>query len=276
MPDLRIVDEDLWQAARRRQEEISRQFENVTKGVRAYRARHMNGLRRPAFLFSGLLKCGCCGGNYGIVTHDRYGCLNRYRRGTCDNGHTILRDKIEARILTGLTEQLVSADAVAEAVRAYAEALNQQNRERRAQMELDNKALEKVERGIAGMMAAIEDGMYQPAMKARMDKPERQKADILARMKDIPADVPDIHPNVAEIYRRRVQHLAAALDDPEMRAEAIRSAVDEVVLMPGDKRGDVRVNLRGDLMGILNIAADRKGQSRSQVITKDIASPRYH
>ena len=69
-----------------------------------------------------------------------------------NNGHTILRDKIEARILTGLTEKVVSADAVAEAVRAYAEALNQQNRECRAQMELDNKTLEKVECGIAGMM----------------------------------------------------------------------------------------------------------------------------
>ena len=131
--------------------------------------------------------------------------------------------------------------------------------------------------GIAGMMAAIEDGMYQPAMKARMDELEGQKADTLARMKEVPADVPDIHPNVAEIYRRRMQHLTAALDDPEMRAEAaevIRSAVDEVILTPGDKRGDVRVSLRGDLMGILDIAADRKGQNRSQVITKDVASPR--
>jgi site-specific DNA recombinase len=39
---------------------------------------------------------------------------------------------------------------VAEAVRAYAEALNQQNRERRAQAEFDRNALDKVERGIAG------------------------------------------------------------------------------------------------------------------------------
>ena len=164
-----------------------------------------------------------------------------------------------------------------EAVRAYAEALNQQNRERRTQRELDAKALEKVERDIAGIMAAIEDVMYQPAMRTRMDELERQKADILARMKDVPTDAPDIHPNVAEIYRRRMQHLAAALDDPEVRAEAaeaIRSAVEEVVLMPGDKRGDVRVSLRGDLMGILDIAADRKGQNRSQIIAKDVASPR--
>ena len=111
-----------------------------------------------------------------------------------------------------------------------------------------------------------------------MDELERQKADILARMKDVPTDAPDIHPNVAEIYRRRVQHLAAALDDPEMRAEAaeaVRSAVDEVVLMPGDKRGEVNATLRGEVMNILDIAADRKGQSRAQVITKDVAGPRF-
>ena len=76
-----------------------------------------------------------------------------------------------------------------------------------------------------------------------------------------------------------MQHLTAALDDPEMRAEAaeaIHLAVEEVILTPGDRRGDVRVSLRGDLMGILDIAADRKGQSRFQIITKDVAGPRTY
>ena len=81
------------------------------------------------------------GGNYGVITRDRYGCLNRYRRRTCDNGYTIRRDDIEQRILSGLTERLISADRVAKAVRAYAEALNSQNRERRAQAQFDRKAL---------------------------------------------------------------------------------------------------------------------------------------
>lgn len=162
VPELRIVDEDLWQSVRQRQAEVAKQFENVTRGVRAYRAKHINELRRPSFLFSGLLKCGCCGGQYGIVTNDRYGCLNRYRRGTCDNGRTIRREDIERRVLAGLGEKLVSADAVDVAVRSYAEALNQQNRERRVQAELDQKALAKVERAIAGIMAAIE-GRHVPA-----------------------------------------------------------------------------------------------------------------
>jgi len=276
VPKLRIVDDELWQAVRQRQQEIAEKFENVTKGVRAYRAKKLNGLRRPAFLFSGLLKCGCCGGDYGIITKDRYGCLNRNRRGTCDNGRTIRREVVEARILAGLTEKLVSAENVAEAVRAYAEELNRQNRERRAQADIDRKALDKVNRGIVGIMSAIEDGMYQPAMKARMDDLEQQKAEITARMADVPIDVPDIHPNIAEIYKTRVKQLSAALNDPELHnqaAEAIRALVGEVVLTPGDKRGQINATLRGELMGILDIVSERKTRTRPQVITKEVACP---
>ncbi|MBR9780961.1 MAG: recombinase family protein [Rhodospirillales bacterium] len=277
VPGLRIVEDDLWQATRRRQEEISRKYANVTKGVRAYHAAKLNTLRRPAFLFSGLIKCGCCGGNYGIITRDRYGCLNRYRRGTCDNGRTIVRDKIEARVLAGLTEKLVSAEAVAEAVQAYAEGLNQMNRERRAQAVLDRQKLEKVERGIAGIMSAIEDGMYQSAMKFRMEELEQEKQEIIARMDEVPQDVPDIHPNIAEIYRKKVQNLTAALDDPLMYAEAadaIRSVVGEIIVTPGDKRGDFQISLRGELMGILDIATEHKNQSPPEVITMVASGPR--
>jgi DNA invertase Pin-like site-specific DNA recombinase len=277
VPELRIVDDELWQAVRQRQQEIAEKFENVTKGVRAYRAKKLNGLRRPAFLLSGLLTCGCCGGQYGVVTRDRYGCLNRNRRGTCDNGRTIRRDVIEARVLAGLTEKLVSAENVAEAVRAYAEELNQQNRERRVQADIDRRALDKIERGIAGILSAIEDGMYQPTMKTRMDELEQQKTEIQARMADVPADVPDIHPNIAEIYKAKVIQLSDGLTDPELHdqaAEAIRALVREVVLTPGDKRGEVKATLRGELMGILDIAAGRKTRNRPQVITKDIACPR--
>src|SRR3546814_10521915 len=93
-------------------------------------------------LLSGLLTCGCCGGKYGIIARDRYGCLNHYRRGTCENNRTVAREVIERRALAGLQDKLVSADAVALAVRAYVEQTNRQNQERRAQAEVDRGALE--------------------------------------------------------------------------------------------------------------------------------------
>jgi hypothetical protein len=197
-------------------------------------ANRLNRLLRPAFLLSGLLTCGCCGGKYGIVVNDRYGCLGHFRKGTCDNGRTIRRNDIERRVLAGLTDKLVSSEVVAAAVRAYAEETNRQNHERRAQAETNRRALEKIERSIKGIMEAIEDGMYQPAMKARMTELTQQKAETEARLADAPADLPDVHPSIAEHYRAKVIRLAETLAEPESNGEAredIRSLVGEVVSM---------------------------------------------
>ena len=279
VPELRIIDDDLWQRVKLRRAELSKQFEATTRGVRAARAQRMNGLRRPAFLLSGLLTCGCCGGKYGIVVNDRYGCLNHFRKGICDNGRTVRRDAIERRVLSGLTDKLVSPEAVASAVRAYAEETNRRNHERRAEAEVDRRALTKVERGIKGIMAAIEDGMYQPAMKARMDELERQKVEIEARLGEASADVPDIHPNIAELYRAKVMRLAETLTEPDANDSAredIRSLVGEVVLTPGEKRGEINAILRGELMAILDLATGRERPPRTEVITNGLAGPRNH
>ena len=95
VPELRIVDDELWRRVKLRQAELAKQFEATTMGVRAARAERLNRLRRPAFLLSGLLACGCCGGKYGIIVNDRYGCLGHFRKGTCDNGRTVRWDDIE-------------------------------------------------------------------------------------------------------------------------------------------------------------------------------------
>ena len=53
---------------------------------------------------------------------------------------------IEQRVLSGLTEKLVSSEAVAAAVRAYHDKLNRLKQERRAQSSFDRQALAMVER----------------------------------------------------------------------------------------------------------------------------------
>jgi hypothetical protein len=278
VPELRIVDDKLWRRVKLRQAELAKQFEATTKGVRAARAERLNRLRRPAFLLSGLLTCGCCGTRYGIVVNDRYGCLGHFRKGTCDNGRTIRRDDIERRVLAGLTDKLVSPEAVAVAVRAYVEETNRQNHERRAQAETSRRALEKIDRGIKRILEAIEDGMYQPAMKARMSELEQQKAEIEKRLAEAPTDLPDVNPNIAEHYRAKVIRLAETLAEPESNGEAcedIRSLVGEVVITPGDKRGENHATLRGDLVAVLDLAAGRRRSPRPEVITNALAGPRF-
>jgi len=281
VPELRIVDDALWQAAKARQAELAKLFAATTIGVREARAKRLSTTRRPVFLLSGLLTCGSCGGKYGVILKDRYGCLNHHRRGSCDNGRTIRRPVIEQRVLSGLSERLVSAEAVAEAVRAYHQEMNRQNHERRAQTEADRHALPKIERAISGIMVAIEDSMYQPAMKVRMVALEQQKAEIEARLVSATPELPDVNPNIADVYRRKVVRLADALADTEASQEAaaaIRSLIGDIVLTPGDRRGEINATLRGELMAILEFASGVNAPRTSvpRVMTNALASPRNH
>lgn len=279
VPHLRIVDDELWNATRARQKQISAIFGPNPANTLEGRMKRVRLTGRPIHLLSGLLTCGCCGGKVGIITPNRYACLNHHRRGTCDNGRSITRQNIEGRVLTGLKERLVSSEAVAEAVRAYAEEMNRLNRDQRAQAATNQKALAKVEKAIAGIIAAIEDGMYQPSMKARMDDLERQKGEITARMAQAPADVPDIHPNIANAYRLRVERFIEALDDPDggrQAAEALRSLIGEVVLTPGAKRGEVHAELRGELFGILELVRGEDYLRQGKVMLTANACPRNH
>jgi len=122
----------------------------------------------------------------------------------CDNGRTIRRGRYRAARLGGPPpDKLVSPEAVAVAVRAYAEETNRQDHERRAQAETSRRGLEKIERSIKGIMDAIEDGMYQPAMKAMMGELAQQKAEIKARLTSSGRST-GVHPNIAEHYRAKV------------------------------------------------------------------------
>ena len=119
VPELRIVPQDLWDAVKERQEK-TRQTVTADRshGIRSERA------RRPVYLFSGLVKCGQCGGSYTLVSGTNYGCANRKTRGTCDNGLTIKRTELEETVLSGLKDKLMDPALVGEFIRSYHDSLN--------------------------------------------------------------------------------------------------------------------------------------------------------
>lgn len=77
VPDLRIVEQDLWDAVKKRQESLS--FDTSPTG-----SNPMNDRRRPKHLFAGLIKCGCCGGGYSLISKYLLGCAASRNKGTCD------------------------------------------------------------------------------------------------------------------------------------------------------------------------------------------------
>ena len=84
----------------------------------------------PSYLFSGLIKCGCCGGGFSKISRDHYGCSNARNRGTCDNLLTIRRDVLEASVLSGLRTHLLQPELMQEFAAEYHRELNRLNAER--------------------------------------------------------------------------------------------------------------------------------------------------
>ena len=69
-----------------------------------------------------------------------------------------------------------------------------------------------------------------------------------------PRPVTYLHPGIADIYAEKVEHLVAALNDPEIREEAceiLRGLITRIELQPRSSGKGLDAMLFGDLAEIL-------------------------
>jgi site-specific DNA recombinase len=85
-------------------------------------------------------------------------------------------------------------------------------------------------------------------LQAKLDELEQWQAALKAEVAVAPAPLPRLHPNLAEVYRRKVEALHEALDDPHTGAgalEILRSLIERVVLQPSDT--GIEIELLGEI-----------------------------
>jgi site-specific DNA recombinase len=120
--------------------------------------------------------------------------------------------------------------------------------------------LDQVERRIRRIVALItDDDVPVRALKQELVTLEARQSTLQQELEAAGAPAPLLHPNLAEIYRRRVERLHESLRDDGTRDEAfelIRSLIDEIRMVPED--GQLRVELHGELAGILALTTDGK------------------
>ncbi|MGV4878757.1 recombinase family protein, partial [Acetobacter indonesiensis] len=90
VPELRIIEQDLWDAVKARQSKTTWSQKSRGTGVHP-----LNALQRPTHLLTGLIKCGCCGGGFSMISKSHLGCSTARNKGTCDNRLTLRRDVLE-------------------------------------------------------------------------------------------------------------------------------------------------------------------------------------
>ncbi|MFN8722579.1 MAG: recombinase family protein [Rhodospirillales bacterium] len=267
VPDLRIVDDALWMQVKARQIAIRHAVRPV-QGEEAdanVGGPSLNAAHRPRFLLSGLMVCGCCGGGYTVVAKDRYGCATRKQKGTCTNALTISRQEIEGRVLVGLKDRLMASDMVEAFMAAFVEETARVRAETAGKRDAVVRRHREVEGRIASILKAVEDGLYHASMKERLAKLEAEKLMIEAELSAEPVVSPvQLHPNLPQMYRRKVEELEAALEhgpDRDEAREVVRSLIEQVVLTPrAEVEKGLDATLHGALAGIL--AACEVGKRR--------------
>ena len=98
--------------------------------------------------------------------------------------------------------------------------------------------------GLSSEDAALEAGVSQPVELETVEEPPAL-----------------LHPSMAHEYRKRINALYEALQDEETRPEAadiVRTLIDRIVLAPDDNGDKLEILVKGDIAGILDLAAHNK------------------
>ena len=109
--ELRIIDNDTWQKALKRWQELNGAFP-VRKGSKIKQKSYVH--TTPVHLLSGIMRCQSCGGAIVLISgkgSGYYGCYNAKRK-TCSNTLTVSRKHIEKCIISDLKETILTAENV--------------------------------------------------------------------------------------------------------------------------------------------------------------------
>jgi len=245
VPELRIIDEQLWNA--------------VQAQLEARAGTPFQLQPRPKHLLSGLGRCGVCGGSWVKVNVNQWEC-SRSRDGACDNRRSISTKRFEREVLGRLESELLHPDLVDHYVRTW----HRENARRTAEGSQRRASIERrhgeADRKVKRLVSFIAEGDGDFAeMRAALATARADRDRAAAELAEIDAPrVIALHTGLAEDYRRQIAALSQALGgDDEARKIAmpqLRALVDRVELHPAAGPRGVTVQVFGRLEEILRLA----------------------
>jgi DNA invertase Pin-like site-specific DNA recombinase len=261
VPELRIVSDDLW-------DKVQARFRDVRNmpNVRASMATKFWEQRRPRHILSGLVKCGCCDGTYAGVGKDYLACSTARRFGTCENRAGVRRHDLEVAVLGALKDNLLQPDLVEEFIRGYHEEINRKAAAAGATMAASQRRLAKVKKDIDAIIDNLIAGYRNETMKRRLDQLEDERIELERKLAEPPPTTIRVHPNLAKLYREKVENLAKSLADDEIRdasAEILRSLIDAVIVTPKGSGHEVLV--KGEIGRLVRFANPKMQQNQCSV-----------
>ncbi len=268
-PELRIVDDELWQRVKDQQSHVRTEMardENGTALNRAHRTKH---------LLSGLIVCGCCGEPYAVRNSKHYGCRNHRSQGTCDNGAFVDRKALEKLVAQAMEREWLTSITI-ESLYAEMDAA--------MRLDLDGAdvekatmvaALSRVQTQIDRLVSAIADSGHSAALIAKLsgleDQAARLKADIaVVAQASVPAPLLD-RDQVAGALESIKQALPLIFDDTEDPVVAdikgmVRDMIEKIVVTPREGQTP-QLTIHGRFAGLMSATGLLDGYEEAETTT---------
>ena len=258
VPDLRIIDQGLWDSVAARLGAI-RSTPSVAKKI----ASRFWEKRRPQHFSAGRIVCGCCGRTMAVIAKDYLGCNFARRRGTCTNRPTVRRAEIERLVLDGLKNQLMAPDAVQEFIRNFHDEVNRSRDTMSARRRAAERELPIITARVRSLVDVIAGGIRTTAIVQALEESEARKAALESELAAPPPTPVRLHPALAELYRKKVTDLQEAIHDPGLRTESvqmIQSLIDRIVIFDGPNGPEVE--LIGNIAAMVEVAQSSGGDNK--------------
>ena len=251
VPELRIVDDDLWHCVQHR-------LAGIRGSARVQKTREAKFWlnRRSKHLLTGLTCFGDCGAPLAAAGKDYLSCSAARRLGTCTNRKGIRRAVLEGLILDTLKHNLMHPDFVAEFIREFHAELNRRRRDAELTINFKRREFDETCRKLDGLIEAIADGFRAPGLQTKLDELEQTKARLQSEIEGAPEPSTRLHPNLADFYRKKVASLQDALVDPVTKTEALeilRSLIDRVSVSAGEN--GFTIELVGEIANMVRLSA---------------------
>jgi site-specific DNA recombinase len=237
-PELAIVSVELWDRVQQRLNFFGRK---PSEGRR--RGLFPRAITSP-YLFSGLLKCGECGGNLivgtggGTHVHKKYVCANYFNRGTCENDLYIRRDVLEERLLGRLQSELLRPEVINYAIGEFGRQLRAALTSLSGDVSDERKRNEQLDREIQRFADAIARGGPLDSLVQEIAKREQEKKAITNRL--LSRSAGSIETRLHEIRQfvtAGISDLQSLLErEPSLAKAELQSHLSEIRMTPAKGR----------------------------------------
>ncbi len=189
------------------------------------------------FMLTGKLVCGHCGcsmvGDSGTgksgVRHHYYSCISRKRNHSCSK-NTERQIPLEIAIVQETIRHVLQPDVISDLVDRAMDIYERDLQEDPVLLTLQAEK-KSVDTSLRNLLRAIEDGLYTPTTKKRLEELEQQQSDLSSRISVLQASRPQITRDHVLYFLESFRD--GDVNDPDYRRRVIDALVHSVTIFDG-------------------------------------------